>query len=154
MLRDLDALMALPPTPYDPCEKVSTRATSISMVRYRGNDYSVPVAYAHGYRPERSVQTGIGALEVRRPKSLPRTRCGVRDRAEDVPAERNIRFSSGILTRWARRSKSLDALLPVLYLRGISTGDLQEALSALLGTDAPTPSSLPAQAPSSKSSHG
>ncbi len=47
MLLDLDALMALPPTPYDPCEKLSTRATSISMVRYRGNDYSVPVAYAH-----------------------------------------------------------------------------------------------------------
>ncbi len=47
MLRDLDALMALPPTPYDPCEKLSTRATSISMVRYRGNDYSVPVSYAH-----------------------------------------------------------------------------------------------------------
>ena len=47
MLRDLDALMALPPTPCDPCEKLSTRATSISMVRYRGNDYSVPVAYAH-----------------------------------------------------------------------------------------------------------
>ena len=39
--------MVLPPTPYDACEKVSTRATSISMVRYRGNDYSVPVAYAH-----------------------------------------------------------------------------------------------------------
>jgi len=47
LLRDLDALMALPPAPYDACEKVSTRATSISMVRYRGNDYSVPVAYAH-----------------------------------------------------------------------------------------------------------
>lgn len=47
MLRDLDALMLLPPAPYDACEKVSTRATSISMVRYRGNDYSVPVAYAH-----------------------------------------------------------------------------------------------------------
>jgi hypothetical protein len=45
--RDLDALMVPPPTPYDACEKVSTRATSISMVRYRGNDYSVPVAYAH-----------------------------------------------------------------------------------------------------------
>jgi transposase-like protein len=41
------------------------------------------------------------------------------------------------LPRWARRSRSLDALLPVLYLRGISTGDFQEALSALLGTDAP-----------------
>ena len=47
LLRDLDALMPLPPAPYDACEKVSTRATSISMVRYRGNDYSVPVAYAH-----------------------------------------------------------------------------------------------------------
>lgn len=47
MLRDLGALMALPPVPYDACEKISTRATSISMVRYRSNDYSVPVAYAH-----------------------------------------------------------------------------------------------------------
>lgn len=47
LLRDLDALMTLPAAPYDACEKVSTRATSISMVRYRRNDYSVPVAYAH-----------------------------------------------------------------------------------------------------------
>ncbi|MCP4128011.1 MAG: transposase, partial [Gammaproteobacteria bacterium] len=47
MLRDLDALMDLPAVAYDACEKVSTRATSISMVRYRCNDYSVPVAYAH-----------------------------------------------------------------------------------------------------------
>ncbi|AXI44566.1 IS21 family transposase (plasmid) [Sulfitobacter sp. SK012] len=47
LLRDLDALMALPPTPYDACDKVSTRATSISMIRYRNNDYSVPVAFAH-----------------------------------------------------------------------------------------------------------
>ena len=47
LMRDLDALMALPPVPYDACEKVSTRATSISMVRYRNNDYSVPVACAH-----------------------------------------------------------------------------------------------------------
>ena len=46
LMRDLDALMALPAAPYDACEKVSTRATSISMVRYRNNDYSVPVAYA------------------------------------------------------------------------------------------------------------
>lgn len=46
-LRDLDALMPLPPAPCDACEKVSTRATSIPMVRHRGNDYSVPVAYAH-----------------------------------------------------------------------------------------------------------
>lgn len=47
LMRDLDALIVLPPTPYDACEKVSTRATSISMVRYRSNDCSVPVACAH-----------------------------------------------------------------------------------------------------------
>ncbi|MEL6127969.1 MAG: IS21 family transposase, partial [Pseudomonadota bacterium] len=47
LLRDLDALMPLPPAPYDACEKVSTRATSISVVRDHGNDDSVPVAYAH-----------------------------------------------------------------------------------------------------------
>ena len=82
----------------------------------------------HGYGPERSIQTGIGALDVRRPK--------VRDRAAG-PADEKVRFSSAILPKWARRSRSLDALLPVLYLRGISTGDFREALSAILGTDAP-----------------
>jgi transposase len=45
--RDLNALMKLPTVPYEPCEAVSTRAGSTSMVRYRRNDYSVPVAYAH-----------------------------------------------------------------------------------------------------------
>ena len=83
----------------------------------------------HGHGPERSIQTGIRAIDVQRPK--------VRDRATDVPAEQNIRFTSAILPKWARRSRSLDALLPVLYLRGISTGDFREALSAILGADAP-----------------
>ena len=83
----------------------------------------------HGHGPERSIQTGIGALDVRRPK--------VRDRAADVADEKKIRFTSAILPKWARRSKSLDALLPVLYLRGLSMGDFQEALAALLGPDAP-----------------
>ena len=78
---------------------------------------------------ERSIQTGIGALDVRRPK--------VRDRATDVADEKKIRFTSAILPKWARRSRSLDALLPVLYLRGISMGDFQEALAAILGPDAP-----------------
>ncbi len=82
----------------------------------------------HGQGPERKIQTGIGALAVRRPK--------VRDRAEG-PAEGKVRFTSAILPRWARRSRSLDALLPILYLRGISTGDFQEALTALLGENAP-----------------
>jgi putative transposase len=83
----------------------------------------------HGTGPERTIQTGIGPIPVQRQK--------VRDRATDVPPERKIRFTSSILPRWARRSRSLDVLLPVLYLRGVSTGDFQEALTALLGPDAP-----------------
>ena len=82
----------------------------------------------HGHGPEREVQTGIGAVAVSRPM--------VRDRGATEGGER-IRFTSAILPRWARRTRSLDALLPTLYLRGVSTGDFQEALSALLGKDAP-----------------
>src|SRR5512135_3639895 len=82
----------------------------------------------HGHGPERTIQTGIGPVEVRRAK--------VRDRAAGSAGER-IRFTSAILPRWARRTTSLDALLPVLYLRGVSTGDFQQALTALLGKDAP-----------------
>ncbi len=82
----------------------------------------------HGHGPERAIQTGIGPVEVRRVK--------VRDRGAGDAGER-IRFTSALLPRWARRTKSLDALLPILYLRGISTGDFQEALGALLGKEAP-----------------
>src|SRR5215217_3623544 len=84
----------------------------------------------HGHAPERLVQTGIGPVPVRRVK--------IRDRGAGAGegAER-IRFTSAILPRWARRTRSLDALLPILYLRGVSMGDLQEALGALLGKDAP-----------------
>ncbi len=82
----------------------------------------------HGQGPERVIQTGIGPVEVRRVK--------LRDRGASDGAER-IRFTSAILPRWARRTRSLDALLPTLYLRGVSMGDFQEALAALLGHDAP-----------------
>ena len=81
----------------------------------------------HGHGPERAIQTGIGPVPVSRVK--------IRDRGAD--GEDRIRFTSALLPLWARRTKSLDALLPVLYLRGLSTGDFQEALSALLGKDAP-----------------
>jgi transposase-like protein len=83
----------------------------------------------HGFGPERQIQTGIGALDVQRPK--------VRDRLANTDPSAKVRFTSNILPKWARRSVSLDALLPVLYLKGISTGDFQEALSAILGADAP-----------------
>src|SRR4051794_7267003 len=78
--------------------------------------------------PEREVQTGIGPVPV--------SRVRIRDRGASDPADR-VRFSSTILPKWARRTRSLDALLPILYLRGVSTGDFQEALAALLGKDAP-----------------
>ena len=77
----------------------------------------------HGHGPERAIQTGVGPVAVRRAK--------VRDRGK-VSAAEKIRFTSSILPKWARRTKSRDALLPVLYLRGISTGDFREALAALL----------------------
>ena len=75
----------------------------------------------HGHGPERTVQTGIGPVAVRRAK--------LRDRGagEEAGGERS-RFTSALLPRWARRTRSLDALLPILYLRGISMGDFQEAL--------------------------
>jgi transposase-like protein len=81
----------------------------------------------HGHGPVRTIQTGIGPVEVERVK--------IRDRG--VTDGERIRFTSTILPLWARRTRSLDALLPVLYLRGISMGDFQEALAALLGKDAP-----------------
>ena len=81
----------------------------------------------HGHGPERKIQTGIGPLAIRRPK--------IRDRA--AGAKEKVRFTSRILPKWARRSTSLDALLPVLYLRGVSTGAFQAALAAILGPDAP-----------------
>jgi transposase-like protein len=82
----------------------------------------------HGHGPERLVQTGIGPVPVQRVK--------VRDRGAASAGER-IHFTSALLPRWARRTRSLDAVLPVLYLRGVSMGDFQEALAALLGPAAP-----------------
>ena len=80
----------------------------------------------HGHLPEREIMTGIGSVAVRQPR--------VRDR-EAVGGER-IRFSPTILPPYARRTKSLEVLIPILYLKGISTGDFEEALAALLGKDA------------------
>jgi putative transposase len=87
----------------------------------------------HGHGPERLVQTGIGPVPVRQVK--------LRDRGAGANGAARIRFSSAILPRWARRTRSLDAVLPILYLRGLSMGDFQEALGALLGRDAPNLSS-------------
>jgi putative transposase len=81
----------------------------------------------NGYLPERPVQTGIGEVTVKVPR--------VRDR--DKAAKQKIRFTSSILPKYMRKTRSLEALIPWLYLKGVSTGDFSEALAALLGTDAP-----------------
>ena len=80
----------------------------------------------HGHLPERDIQTGIGAVPVKVPR--------VRDRA---PERGRLEFSSTILPPYLRRAKSIEELLPWLYLKGISTGDFSDALAALLGPDAP-----------------
>jgi putative transposase len=81
----------------------------------------------HGHLPEREIMTGIGAVAVRQPR--------VRDR--EVRDGAPVRFTPSILPPYARRSKSLDVLIPMLYLKGVSTGDFEETLATLLGTDAP-----------------
>lgn len=80
----------------------------------------------NGYNPEREIQTGIGQIKVKVPRS--------RDRQPD---EEPIRFTSSILPPYLRRTRSIEELLPWLYLKGISTGDFKDALEALLGKDAP-----------------
>jgi putative transposase len=80
----------------------------------------------HGHLPEREVMTGIGPVAVRCPR--------IRDRVGK--GSERIRFSSAILPPYARRSKSLEVLIPILYLKGVSTGDFEEALTALVGNDA------------------
>ena len=77
----------------------------------------------NGYLPERSIQTGIGAVAVRAPR--------VRDRAGE------LKFSSRLLPPYLRRTRSLDELLPWLYLKGLSSSDFSGALTALLGPAAP-----------------
>ena len=76
----------------------------------------------HGFLPERDLLTGIGPLSIKQPR--------VRDKREGKA------FTSAILPRYMRRVPSLDNLIPVLYLKGISTGDFTEALEAILGENA------------------
>lgn len=77
----------------------------------------------NGYLPERTVTTGVGEVSVQVPK--------VRDRSGG-----GIKFNSQLLPPYLRRSRSVEEVLPWLYLKGISTGDFSEALSGLLGVDA------------------
>ena len=77
----------------------------------------------NGYLPEREIMTGIGPVEIKVPKTRDRSGQG-------------IQFRSELLPPYIKRTKSIETVLPWLYLKGISTGDFSEALAALLGEDA------------------
>lgn len=80
----------------------------------------------HGHLPERCVATGIGSVPVKVPRS--------RDR-QGADHEDSIKFISQILPPYIRRSKSIEAALPYLYLKGISSGDFEPVMAALLGKE-------------------
>ncbi|EHL30916.1 IS256 family transposase [Legionella drancourtii] len=82
-----------------------------------------PAVVRNGYLPARQIQTGIGEVEIQVPK--------VRDRSGS-----GIHFSSQLLPPYLRRTKSMEELIPWLYLKGLSTGDYTDALSALVGESA------------------
>jgi putative transposase len=77
----------------------------------------------NGYLPKRTITTGVGPVEVQQPRVLDR-------RGDEAAAEP---FSSKILPPYLRKTKSLEELIPWLYLKGVSTGDFSEALQALVG---------------------
>jgi transposase-like protein len=81
----------------------------------------------NGYLPERTVLTGIGEVNVKVPRACDRS----------GGSEQRIRFRSSLLPAYLRKSRSIESLLPWLYLKGISTGDFADALSALVGPSAP-----------------
>jgi putative transposase len=80
----------------------------------------------NGFMPERTILTGVGPVNVKQPR--------VHDRRTDGEREK---FTSAILPPYLRKTKSIEELLPWLYLKGVSTGDFSEALSALLGPESP-----------------
>ena len=82
----------------------------------------------NGQARQRTLVSGVGPLKIRAPR--------VDDRRVDEQG-RKFRFTSEILPPYLRRTKSVEELIPWLYLKGISTGDFSEALAALLGPDAP-----------------
>lgn len=81
----------------------------------------------HGFLPEREMMTGIGTVPVQVPR--------VRDRGSNADGSK-IKFRSSLVPPYLRKAKSVEELLPWLYLKGISTGDFSEALAALLGPNA------------------
>lgn len=90
----------------------------LELYQDRKDEHGRKIIKRNGYLPKRQIQTGIGSVSIEQPRI------------------RGVQFSSAILPRYLRRIPSIDALVPALYLKGVSTGDMQEALEAILGKDA------------------
>lgn len=115
-------------------QKLLTHAIQAEVDDYIAEHESLVDEHGHrlvvrnGYRNERSIQTGIGAIPVQPPR--------VNDRRVDEDGHR-VKFTSKLLPPYLRKTRSLEEMIPWLYLKGISTGDFSEALQALLGPEAP-----------------
>jgi putative transposase len=89
---------------------------------FRKDEQGRRVVVRNGYLPERDIHSGIGSISVKQPRIRDKKGC--------------LKYSSAILPKYLRRAPSLDAVIPALYLKGISTGNFQEALQAIMGKDA------------------
>lgn len=94
----------------------------IEMFRDQRDESGRRAVVRNGYLPERSIVTGIGQINIKQPR--------IRDKRNEIV------FTSAILPRYMRRTPSVDAVIPALYLKGISTGDFSEALESILGENA------------------
>ena len=102
-------------------------AEYLATTAHERDDQGARLVVRNGHMPARSILTGLGPVEVARPR--------VNDRRVDAGGSR-MRFTSKILPPYLRRTKAIDDLIPWLYLKGVSTGDFPEALQALLGPGA------------------
>ncbi len=82
----------------------------------------------NGHAPARTITTGVGQVEVVRPR--------VDDRRVDPASGQRVQFHSGLLPRWCRKSPKVAEVLPLLYLHGLSTGDFVPALEVFFGAAA------------------
>lgn len=94
------------------------------LTQQNSNDEGKATIVRNGYLPERTLQTGLGDITVKVPKTRDRSQSG-------------IKFNSSLIPPYLKRTKSIEEFLPWLYLRGISTGDFSESLKHLLGAEAP-----------------
>ncbi len=110
-------------------QQLIQQAVQVELAEFMGHytdrltDEGKAAVVRNGYQPERKILTGIGSVSVKIPKV----------RAKDG---KPVTFHSALVPPYVRKARSLEASLPWLYLKGISTGEMGEALKMLVGSDA------------------